>query len=124
MRECVLVVEDEDDARDMMRELVELGGCVALLAANGAEALKVLDTTRPCLVVVDLMMPVMDGSTFIATVRGEVGLAGTPLLVATSAPDLAPAGVPVMTRPIDPVILWDWMRRSCRCAADAPASSP
>jgi CheY-like chemotaxis protein len=59
--DCVLVVEDDPDAREMMRELIELGGCSARLAANGVEALQALASLRPCLIVIDLIMPVMNG---------------------------------------------------------------
>jgi CheY-like chemotaxis protein len=118
--ECVLVVEDEADARAMMCELVELAGCGWSEAANGAEALRVLASRRPCLIVVDLLMPIMDGRRLIETLRKDPDLASIPVVVATSAPQKSPPGVPVMTKPIRPEDLWDWMRRTCTCAV-APA---
>ncbi len=114
--ECVLVVEDEDDARAMMCELVQLGGCASTEATNGAEALQVLSSKRPCLVVVDLLMPVMDGGQLIQTMKNDPALSGIAVVVATSVPQKSPQGVPVMTKPIRPEDLWAWMRRTCRCA--------
>jgi len=40
--------------------------------------------------------------------------------VSTSAPHLAPSGVPVLPKPIEIAGLWAWLRRTCRCAADHP----
>lgn len=123
-KDCVLVVEDEDDAREMMRELVELGGCSALLAANGAEALHMLASARPCLIVLDLLMPVMDGVKLLEELSRRPALASIPVVIATSAPHRAPSGTPVLAKPIDVKALWDWMRRSCHCAATAPTAIP
>ena len=116
---CVLVVEDEEDAREMMREIVEMGGCSVVVAANGLEALKVLSSCRPCLIVVDLLMPVMNGVQFLEELRRHPSLADIPVVVATSAPDRAPQGTPVLTKPIDMKALWGWMRRSCSCSCAA-----
>ncbi|HXX66502.1 MAG TPA: response regulator [Polyangiaceae bacterium] len=120
--ECVLVVEDEEDAREMMRELIELGGCSAMLAANGADALEMLASHRPCLIVVDLLMPVMDGIELVEELRRRPELATIPVIIATSAPYRAPHGVPVLPKPIDVTSLWGWMRRTCRCARAEPAT--
>ena len=118
--ECVLIVEDEEGAREMMRELVEMAGCSAILAANGAEAMRVLSTTRPCLIILDLLMPVMSGEEVLEAMSQQPALASIPVVISTSAPSRAPQGVPVLPKPIDIQTLWDWMRRTCRCAASAP----
>jgi CheY-like chemotaxis protein len=125
-RECVLVVEDEQDAREMMRELVELGGCSALLAANGAEALTLLSSSsrRPCLIVLDLLMPVMDGAHLLDELRRKPELATIPVVIATAAPHQAPSGTAVLPKPIDIATLWGWMRRSCHCTVSMPAIIP
>jgi CheY-like chemotaxis protein len=121
--DCVLVVEDEPDAREMMRELIELGGCTARLAANGVEALQALASLRPCLIVIDLVMPVMNGEKLIAELRRQPAFAAIPFVVATSAPQRAPSGAPVLTKPIDANALWAWMKRTCRCGSP-PSFSP
>jgi CheY-like chemotaxis protein len=62
---CVLVVDDDDLVRDTMVELLKDYGCGAKGAKNGFEALELLLTTdHTCLIFLDLVMPLMDGSAF------------------------------------------------------------
>jgi|HubBroStandDraft_5_1064220.scaffolds.fasta_scaffold08239_6 DNA-binding response OmpR family regulator len=58
---CILVVDDDDAIREMLRWRFELAGFGVLEASNGSEAVKAAQTTKPDLVVLDLMMPVMNG---------------------------------------------------------------
>jgi two-component system response regulator CpxR len=118
----VLVVDDEESTRAALREVVEMGGCTAVLAANGAEAMRLLRQNRPCLVIVDLVMPVMSGAELIAAMRATPELASIPILVSTSVPDRAPRGVTVLPKPIDLPAVWDCMRRTCAC--DTESSVP
>jgi CheY-like chemotaxis protein len=62
----VLVVEDNQDVRETLVELLESYGYDAIGAEHGREALDTLARlgSRPCMIVLDLMMPVMDGRTF------------------------------------------------------------
>jgi len=66
-------------------------------------------------VIVDLLMPVMTGQEVIEAMRKQPDLAVLPILVSTSVPARAPAGVPVLPKPIDIDKLFGWLRRSCRC---------
>lgn len=62
----VLVVEDDPDIREVLEEMLDAGGHKVLTASNGREALTVLDRVpSPCLVLLDLMMPVMSGFAFL-----------------------------------------------------------
>jgi CheY-like chemotaxis protein len=115
-KRCVLVVDDEEDIRETLREVVEMAGCSAILAENGAEALTILAKSRPCLVIIDLLMPVMTGTELLEAMLKEPELAGLPVLISTSAPHRAPIGVPVLAKPIDIAALWDWMRKTCTCS--------
>jgi CheY-like chemotaxis protein len=66
MEHAVLVVDDDRDIRDSLIEMLEDQGYRAVGAGNGVEALEVLRTSDPppCLILLDLMMPVMDGREF------------------------------------------------------------
>jgi CheY-like chemotaxis protein len=119
----VLVVDDDESIRETLCELVEMGGCSAVAAANGAEALKILLRHRPCLMILDLLMPVMTGQELLEAIRAVPALESLPVLIATSAPARAPAGVPVIAKPIDIQTVWDWMRRSCQCRLGHGASA-
>ena len=62
---AVLLVEDDLDIRQSMRFLLELDGFKVVTAANGAQALSQLRRgLRPCVILLDLMMPIMDGFEF------------------------------------------------------------
>jgi CheY-like chemotaxis protein len=66
MNRFILVVDDDHDIRDSIVELLEDHGYRAIGASNGVEALGVLreSAAPPCLILLDLMMPVMDGREF------------------------------------------------------------
>ncbi len=57
----VLIVDDEPDTLELVKLVLESGGFETMLAANGMEALAQLDRTKPDLVLLDIMMPDMDG---------------------------------------------------------------
>jgi len=116
-------VDDEEDTREALREVVEMSGCSAIVAANGLEGLKVLESQRPCLIILDLFMPVMTGLEMLREMRRQPGLAAIPVVIATSAPSRAPPGVPVLPKPIDISSLFGWIARTCRCHAGAPEPS-
>src|SRR5436190_20649462 len=63
-RRCriILVVDDDDDVRDVLRDVLEDEGYKVCTAANGRDALDRLKALVPCLIVLDLMMPIMDGA--------------------------------------------------------------
>jgi CheY-like chemotaxis protein len=118
----VLIVDDDELIRETLCELVEMVGCSAMVAANGREALKVMTECRPCLVIVDLLMPVMTGNELLEVMRRDPMLADVPVVVSTSAPDRAPPGVPIIRKPVNIDLVVEWMQRTCRCAAALPAN--
>ena len=67
LRRTVMVVEDFADTREMMRRVLERGGCRVVEAANGEEAIELAQRERLDLILMDLNMPVLDG--FTATLR-------------------------------------------------------
>ena len=79
----VYVVEDDTELRHTIGEALEAQGYAVVSAANGTEALEALrrDDARPCLILLDLMMPVMDGYEFRKEQRADPALAGIPVVV-------------------------------------------
>src|SRR5260370_35631662 len=80
----ILIVEDDLDIRDALQEILEDEGYLPYAAANGAEALEVLDRVpKPGLVLLDLMMPVMDGYQFLEIFRANPEFSAIPAGVVT-----------------------------------------
>jgi len=80
-----LVVEDDVSTREMLRRLLIGEGWEVSMSANGREALDRLTAERPNLVLLDLMMPEMDGFEFLAEFRKDPKFAATPVIVVTGA---------------------------------------
>lgn len=87
----VLVVEDHDDTREMVELFLRQDGYVVCTAANGAEALERVATDTPCLILLDVTMPVMDGPTFARRLHAspDPQLASTPIVLLTAVPNAA-----------------------------------
>jgi CheY-like chemotaxis protein len=80
----ILVVDDgEDDRRLILAHLVE-EGYDAKTAVNGREALLLLESCAPDLIILDLLMPGMDGTTFLETIRKDPHYEDLPVVVVTS----------------------------------------
>jgi CheY-like chemotaxis protein len=77
----ILVVEDDEHIRWLVADVLERAGCDVLVAANGAEALDRVREACPQLIVLDLMMPVLDGWEFLKVTSREGLCAATPIVV-------------------------------------------
>ena len=86
-RATVLVVDDDPDTVDTMRDILEEEGHTVLSARNGLEGLEVALRTVPDLVLLDLDMPVMDGRAFLEAVRKAPTLADVTVVVLSGAAD-------------------------------------
>jgi len=102
MTHTVLVVEDEPELREMMRDALELNGYAVVTAEDGQDALdKIGGIEHLCLVILDLLMPVMNGWDFVEKLRQDSKLATIPVVVHSSAPTAVPAGVQrVLQKPL------------------------
>jgi CheY-like chemotaxis protein len=85
----VLVVDDDPAIREMVRRGLEREGIPVVEAEHGRAALSRLAAPRPALILLDLMMPEMDGFEFLETLRGLPEFAAIPVVVLTSR-DLTP----------------------------------
>ncbi|MEY2568675.1 MAG: two-component system, OmpR family, alkaline phosphatase synthesis response regulator PhoP [Actinomycetota bacterium] len=85
----VLVVDDEDDIRELVRINLELDGHRVLCAANGDEALDAMRRDAPDLVLLDVMMPGLDGWEVLGSIKAEsdAALAATPVMMVTARTD-------------------------------------
>jgi two-component system, cell cycle response regulator DivK len=84
----VLLVEDTEDNRFMMRRLLEMDGYRIVEARNGEEAVRVAREEKPALILMDLSLPVIDGIAATKLIRQLPGFQKTPI-VAVSAHDTA-----------------------------------
>lgn len=112
----VLVVDDDPDICAVVREVLEAFGYYVDVARDGAEALKKLRRGAvPCLILLDLMMPGMNGFEFRDAQLRDPALAPIPVVVISGAGDVAakaaPLGVEGLAKPIDLNVLLEKVRR-------------
>ena len=82
----VMVVEDYDDARAMLRAALERQGYSVLEAANGREAVEIATSARPDLILMDLDLPIQDGIWATSRIRKDAALARIPIIAITAYP--------------------------------------
>jgi two-component system cell cycle response regulator DivK len=87
-RRTVLIVEDFEDNRFMMRRLLEMSGYEVLEAVNGEEAVQMAAIAHPSLILMDLSLPLLDGLAATRRIRQYPDLRDVPI-VAVSAHDTA-----------------------------------
>lgn len=81
----ILVIEDEIDIRNAIQAALEMEGYRVFTAGNGREGLEILPKIPiPCLILLDLMMPIMDGWEFSKVVSSDTVLATIPVVVVTA----------------------------------------
>jgi two-component system response regulator MprA len=116
---CVMVVEDEQDARDAIVELIEQEGVSAIGARHGQEAIDLLRAgRRPSLILLDLKMPVMDGWAFCEALGADDRIASIPVAILTASAiyESLPQrrnGAGLFTKPVDFQRLLALVRRFC-----------
>ncbi|MGB1109503.1 MAG: response regulator [Gammaproteobacteria bacterium] len=80
----LLIVDDDADARDLLGQYVDTSQNTARFAENGQDALSVMESFTPDLIFLDLMMPIMDGVTFLRMIRSEERFRDIPVVIVTA----------------------------------------
>ena len=76
----VLVVEDHEDTRHMLKTVLELRGCRVVEAGDGEEGVRLACSERPRLVLMDATLPLLDGLAATRRIRSDSALAGVPVV--------------------------------------------
>lgn len=82
----VLIVDDDPAICEVLAEVLTEEGYLTITAGHGAAALACLEQEQPCLILLDLMMPVMDGFAFRAIQQATPQLASIPVVVLSAFP--------------------------------------
>ena len=100
MGKWVLVVDDDEDLRNFVVEMLQGAGYAARAASGAAAALSMMAEGAPALVLSDLIMPKMDGHEFLTRTRRLLGSAMPPFVFATALPpEMAGVTEPVLAKP-------------------------
>ena len=118
--ETILVIEDDQPIRDAIQHALELEGYNVLAAADGQEGLEILRTAaRPCLILLDLMMPIMNGWEFLEELRKDKlsMIATLPVIITSAAGRAADSAVQqaqgYIKKPINLDLLLDMVAKFC-----------
>lgn len=114
----ILIVEDDADLREMMAQLLTLEGFKASTVANGREALEYLSQgDKPDVILLDLMMPVMDGWEFRRQQQARADVSKVPVIVLSALDQTRAAdvnAVAFLKKPLDFDRLLELVRQYCR----------
>lgn len=113
----VMLVEDDAESRTDLAEILQLEGYKVVAFANGAEALDhLVQSSPPRLIIMDMRMPVMDGSRFRSAILRDPQLAQIPVVVVTAFEPPAAASLSalrVLRKPVDVDALLAAIRENC-----------
>lgn len=109
MNKNILIVDDEKGIRELLRLYLEMDGYTVMQAENGRDALEIIESSTPCLAVVDIMMPKMDGYELTRVLRERSDIPIIILSVKTESHEkilgLELGADDYMTKPFDPMEL-------------------
>lgn len=130
MRGPVLIVEDDKEIRETLREILSEEGHTVACARDGVDALGMLSSSavEPALILLDLLMPVMDGYTFRARQLADPRWRRIPVVVMTAHGDPERVSValqaPVLLKPFEVHELWEHLQRAFEARPDSDARTP
>jgi DNA-binding response OmpR family regulator len=102
MGEKILIVDDEEPIRELLRNLIEQQGYEAILASNGEEAVRLAERENPDLIILDMIMPELDGTHACLALKANGKTRGIPIIVATGFVELV--GV-AMNAGVDDIVM-------------------
>ena len=101
-QKTVLLVEDDPDIRDIVQDVLEAEGYDVVPASHGRQALEFLsgaqESERPDLVILDMMMPLVDGRHVLEAIRNNQTLSSVPVVVMSAVAHEKPAGAAAFLR--------------------------
>ncbi len=113
-----MVVDDDEGVREAIADVLELDGFDVLTARDGADALRVLQRApRPCVALVDLVMPQIDGWQLVRTIVEDAELGDIPVVCCTAGRSPPPPGcAATLLKPFDETALTTTIRRAFELA--------
>ena len=115
----VLLVEDDPDIRGTVKDLLQAEGYEVFEAENGRRGLQMLETVaRPCLILLDMMMPVLDGNGFMDLLRSDEALVSIPVVVVSAGNGSARGTQGFIRKPFDLDHLVHVVKQYCGSAPD------
>jgi CheY-like chemotaxis protein len=111
----ILIVEDDDDLRELFAEVLRNEQHSVLCASNGHEALALLENVQPCLMLLDLMMPVMSGGELLEKLDRSKRLEDMPIVVVSAVAEqtAAPGACRYIQKPIELRALLEVAKEFC-----------
>lgn len=107
-KKTILIVEDESDLRQPLKEKLEYDGYVALEAENGKIGLEMALSKHPDLILLDIIMPVMDGMTMLQALRKDAWGKNVPVVILTNLNEAEKIGTSVESGVYDYLVKADW----------------
>ena len=84
MSNRILVVEDQEDNRTILRDLLSMAGYELIEATDGAEGIKLAQKEKPDLILMDIQLPIIDGYEATRRIKSDAALKSTPIIAVTS----------------------------------------
>ncbi|HEX3051076.1 MAG TPA: response regulator [Aggregatilineaceae bacterium] len=131
MKIRVLVVDDEEDTLNLLRMILDISGYEPIITLNSVEAIEIAERTKPHVVLLDIMMPKLDGFTLCKMMRANQATKNLPIMFVTAYPALdieerrGDAGADlVIFKPIDMDSLIDQIEKAIKQRAITAAAVP
>jgi two-component system, chemotaxis family, chemotaxis protein CheY len=109
-----LVVDDNADIRSLLSRALQMEGFEVMAAENGEAACQMMAAHKPCVILLDLMMPVMDGKQFLDWKNQQSHLDDVPVVIISALSDNSLQGVrAALKKPIDLTELFEVVDQLC-----------